>query len=84
MIASFEKKAARNGTPEIVSVAMKNVQYVRGIFFARPPMRRMSCSPPIAWITEPAPRKRQALKKACVVTWNMPSVKAPTPQARNM
>jgi hypothetical protein len=24
------------------------------------------------------------LKKAWVVTWNMPAVKAPTPQARNM
>ena len=63
---------------------MKNVQYVFGIFFARPPIFRMSCSPPIAWMTEPAPRKRQALKNAWVVTWNMPSVNAPTPQARNM
>ena len=54
-------------------------------------MLRMSCdaSPSwmracIAWITEPAPRNRQALKKACVKTWKKPAVNAPTPTPRNM
>ncbi len=47
-------------------------------------MLRMSCSPDIAWMTEPEPRKRSALKKAWVKTWKIPAPKAPTPQARNM
>ena len=35
-----------------------------------PPMRRMSklC---VAWLTEPAPRKSSALKKACVNRWKI-------------
>ena len=37
-----------------------------------------------AWITAPAPRKRSALKKACVIRWKTPAVNAPTPTARNM
>ena len=47
-------------------------------------MRRMSCSPPIAWITEPLPRKSSALKNACVIRWNAPAENAPTPIAVNM
>ncbi len=70
--------------PEIASVAARNVQNVMGIFDFRPPMWRTSSSSDIACMTEPAPRKRQALKQACVMTWNMPTGKAPTPQARNM
>jgi hypothetical protein len=44
----------------------------------------MSCSPAIAWITEPLPRKRSALKKAWVIRWNAPAENAPTPIAMNM
>ena len=51
-------------------------------------MLRMSCALSsswmracIAWMTEPAPRKRQALKKACVKTWKKPAVKAPDADA---
>ena len=47
-------------------------------------MLRMSCDASvswmracIAWITEPAPRNRQALKKACVKTWKKPAANAP-------
>ena len=67
------------------------VQRVRGMKRRRPPMLRMSCDAAeswmpacIAWMTEPAPRKRQALKKACVKTWKKPAVKAPTPTPMNM
>ena len=35
-------------------------------------------------MTEPEPKKRRALKKAWVMRWKMPEVKAPTPQARNI
>ncbi len=50
----------------------------------RPPITRMSCSLLMAWITEPEPRKSRALKKAWVMTWKMPTPKAPTPQASIM
>src|SRR5689334_15385156 len=44
----------------------------------------MSCSPPMAWITDPEQRKRRALKKAWVNRWNTATQYAPTPSARNM
>src|SRR5437870_4746194 len=47
-------------------------------------MCRMSCSPATAWITDPLPRKRSALKNACVIRWNAPAENAPTPIAVNM
>ena len=81
---SFEKNPARGKMPAIASVAASIVRNVCGTREARPPMWRMSCSWCIAMMTEPEPRKRQALKKACVKTWNMPAENAPTPQARNM
>ena len=52
--------------------------------FLRPPIAVISCSPESAWMTEPEPRKRQALKKAWVKTWNIPAPNARTPQPRNM
>ena len=69
-ISSFEKKPASGGRPAIAAVATAKVANVTGMRFASPPMLRMSCSPPSAWITLPAPRNRQALKKACVYRWN--------------
>jgi hypothetical protein len=35
-------------------------------------------------MTDPLPRKRSALKKACVIRWNAPAENAPTPIAVNM
>ena len=78
------KKPAKGGMPAIASVAINMVPWVHGSREASPPMRRMSCSSDIAWITEPAPRNSSALKKACVIRWKMPAVNAPTPQAMNM
>src|SRR5437016_9980417 len=83
-ISSLEKKPAAGGKPAMAYVAIANVHAVTGIFFHSPPILRMSCSPLMAWITEPEPRKRQALKKACVTRWKMPAVKAPTPTPMNM
>jgi hypothetical protein len=59
-------------------------QNVVGMNFRSPPIRVMSCSPELAWMTEPDPRKRQALKKAWVRTWKMAATKAPAPAPRNM
>ena len=70
-ISSLEKKPASGGMPAIAAVATAKVRKVIGMRRASPPILRMSCSPPSAWITLPAPRKRQALKKACVMTWKM-------------
>ena len=55
----------------------------------------LACSPPMSfsmsklwceplWATEPAPRKRHALKKAWVKRWNTAAVQAPTPSAITM
>ena len=54
-----------------------------GIFRRNPPMSPIIwlCT---AWMTDPAPRKRQALKNACVNRWNMPPVTLPTPTAMAM
>ena len=90
-ISSFEKKPLVSGNPMIASVDAANVQNVSGMYLARPPMFRMSCERSsswmracIAWMTLPAPRKRQALKKACVKTWKKPAVNAPTPTPSTM
>ena len=80
----MEKKPASGGMPASARVATRKVQKVTGSFDFRPPILRMSCSPLMAWITAPDPRKRQALKKAWVKTWNIPAAYAPTPHARNM
>ena len=37
-----------------------------------------------AWLTDPEPRNRQALKKAWVKRWNRAAVHAPTPRASTM
>ena len=41
--------------------------------FRKPPIRSRFWLPPIAAITEPAAMKSSALKKACVIRWNMPA-----------
>ncbi len=83
-ISSLLKKPAKGGMPAMAKVAAVIVQKVHGMCLRRPPMRRMSCSPPRAWITEPAPRNSKPLKKAWVIRWKMPAENAATPQARNM
>ena len=70
--------------PASARVATRNVAWVIGIFLRRPPISRMSKVWWQAWLTEPAPRKRQALKNACVNRWNTPAVQAPTPRAMTM
>ncbi len=80
----MEKKPARGGTPAIAIDEIAKVQNVQGIFALRPPIFVMSCSPPIPWMTEPDPRKRQALKNACVNRWKTPAANAPTPTPMNM
>ena len=61
------------------------VQKVLGMYLRSPPMSffmsKVWCT---AWLTEPAPRNRQALKKAWVKRWKMAAVQAPTPRAMTM
>src|SRR5262249_8784425 len=82
-ISSFEKNPEKGGKPAMAQVAIRNVQAVIGIFFHNPPMLRMSCSPLMAWMTDPDPRNKQALKNAWVTRWKMPAVNAPTPTPMN-
>ena len=84
-IASFEKKPARPGSPAMAATATVNVQNVtRHPASAGPPILKMSCSWWHPRITEPAPRKRSALKKACVVRWNIAAPTEPSPNAATM
>ena len=71
-IESFEKKPANGGIPTSASPPIHIASAVSGISLRRPPILRMSCSPPSAWMTMPAPMNSSALKKACVIRWNMP------------
>ena len=50
----------------------RKATYVNGISRRSPPILRMSCSPASAWMTIPAAMKSSALKKACVIRWNIP------------
>ena len=84
MIESLEKKPLNGGRPTSASEPARNAQRVHGISCPMPPILRMSCSPESAWITMPAAMKSSALKKACVIRWNMPFAYAPSPAPRNM
>ena len=66
------KKPEKGGIPVRASVATRKVQNVTGIARASPPISFMLLVA-TAWITLPAPRKRSALKNACVIRWNMPA-----------
>ena len=57
------------------------VNHVIGIYLRRPPMLRISWSWCMPMITEPAAKNSKALKKACVITWNMATEYADTPSA---
>ena len=84
-ISSLEKKPLMGNTPVIATVATKNVAAVcLSPARRRPPIRAKSCSPCRPWITAPLPRKRQALKNACVMRWAVPAANAPTPTPTNM
>ena len=72
-MASFEKKPESGTMPVMASVATRKVFAVDGILLHRPPMFRMSRSSCMACMTLPAPRKRQALKKAWVMRWYTPA-----------
>ena len=44
----------------------------------------MSCSPESAWITEPAPKKSNALKKAWFIKWNNAVLYEDNPQIKTI
>ena len=65
-------------------MAITNVACVVFMCLRSPPILRMSKVWWAAWLTEPAPRNRQALKMAWVKRWKTPAVQAPTPRAMTM
>ena len=54
------------------------------MYLRSPPILVMSNVWWAAWLTDPAPRNRQALKKAWVNRWKIAAVQAPTPRAMTM
>ena len=88
----MEKKPAKIGTPAIASVAAhidshvtrmcartRHVAHVLRVVVAADDVRAWC----IEWIPAPAPRKRSALKKACVTSGSARAY-APAPTATNM
>jgi hypothetical protein len=70
-MSSFDQNPANGGTPAIASQPTMNVAAVSGMYLRRPPMRRMSCSSFMPWITDPAPRNSNALKNAWAIMWKI-------------
>ena len=71
-----EQEQAADPTMKVLNVV--------GMYFFSPPISRMSKVWWAAWLTEPAPRNRQALNMAWVKRWNTAAVHAPTPSPRIM
>ena len=78
------KKPAKIGMPASASEPTTMVRYVQRIFARRLPMKRMSCSPPAPWMTEPEPMNSRPLKKPWLTRWKMAATHAPMPSAKNM
>ncbi len=74
---------ASGKTPASESEPTTKVAKVTGIARESPPISRMS-KVPVAWFTEPEPRKSSALKKACVKRWKTAATYPPTPSAITM
>ena len=84
-ISSFDQNPASGKMPASASDPMRKVQNVIGMNLRSPPISRMSnewCVPP--WLTDPAPRKRSALKNAWVKRWKTAATHAPTPSPITM
>src|SRR3712207_5505567 len=69
-ISSFEKNPENGGMPAMARQAIRNVQWVTGMYLRNPPIADISleCT---AWMMLPAPRKSNALNMAWVKRWNM-------------
>jgi hypothetical protein len=67
----LEKKPEKIGAPEIASTAIRKVPWVTGMRRQSPPILSVSCSWCMPRMTEPAPRKSSALKKAWVIRWKI-------------
>ena len=69
----MEKNPAVSGKPASASDPMVNVQNVCGMKRRRPPMSEMLFEW-TAWMSDPAPRNRRALKKPWVKRWKTEAV----------
>src|SRR5581483_2061001 len=85
-ISSLDQKPASGKIPASAADAMTKVVNVGGMYLRRPPMSffmsKLWCEP--EWLTDPAPRNRQALKKAWVNRWKIPPTQAPHARAMTM
>ena len=69
----MEKKPENGGMPASARPPTTMQPNVNGIALRKPPILSRSWVPAIAAITEPAAMNSSALKKACVIRWNMPA-----------
>jgi hypothetical protein len=78
------KKPLNGGQPMSASVPIRNVTNVIRSLPASAPIFQMFCSWWSMMMIEPAPRKRSALKKACVKRWNIAASPDASPTAMIM
>jgi hypothetical protein len=83
-MSSFDSHPEKGGRPDSARPPTRKQMKVNGIAFRNPLILSIDCSPAIALITEPADMNNSALKKACVIRWNMPAENAPTETAMIM
>ena len=84
-ISSFDQKPASGKMPARASVPMhEGPEGLRHVLAQAAHVLLHVEAVVAAWLTEPAPRNRQALKKAWVKRWKTAAVQAPTPSAITM
>ncbi len=71
MMSSLDSQPENGGIPESARPPITKQTNVNGIALRKPLIRSSDCSPAIALINEPADMNSSALKKACVIRWNI-------------
>jgi hypothetical protein len=73
MISSLDNQPEKGGMADSARPPTTKQAKVKGMARRKPPMRSSDCSPAMAEMSEPAAMNSSALKKACVMRWNMPA-----------
>ena len=76
-MSSFDSQPENGGIPERARPPTTNAANVNGSARRNPPIRSSDWTPAMAPMIEPAAMNRSALKKACVIRWNIAALLAP-------
>ena len=70
-MSSFDSQPEKGGRPVRARPPTINETNVNGRTRRKPPIRSSDWTPAMAPISDPAAMNRSALKKACVIRWNI-------------